>query len=60
MTVVTVLHRTEYRYARPVSFGPHRLMLRPRDSHDLQLLETKLAIQPAHAAPCVWWRTYQA
>ena len=47
MTVVTVRHRTEYRYARPVSFGPHRLMLRPRDSHDLRLLETKLAIQPA-------------
>jgi len=47
MTVVTVRHRTEYRYARPVNFGPHRLMLRPRDSHDLRLLETKLAIQPA-------------
>jgi hypothetical protein len=47
MTVVTVHHRTIYRYANPVQFGPHRLMLRPRDSHDLRLLDTNLAIQPA-------------
>ena len=47
MTVVTVRHRTVYRYANPVQFGPHRMMLRPRDSHDLRLLETNLAIQPA-------------
>jgi transglutaminase-like putative cysteine protease len=47
MTVVTVRHRTVYRYANPVQFGPHRLMLRPRDSHDLRLLETNLVIQPA-------------
>jgi transglutaminase-like putative cysteine protease len=47
MTIVTVRHRTAYRYANPVRFGTHRLMLRPRDSHDLRLLDTALAIEPA-------------
>ncbi len=47
MSVVTVRHKTVYRYARPVQFGTHRLMVRPRDSHDLRLLDTALLIQPA-------------
>ncbi|MEZ2410082.1 transglutaminase-like putative cysteine protease [Bosea sp. OAE752] len=41
-----VRHATTYRYAEPVSFGPHRLMLRPRDSFDLRLVDTALAISP--------------
>lgn len=28
-----VRHTTEYHYAEPVSFGRHRMMFRPRDSH---------------------------
>ena len=35
MTLLEVHHTTVYRYARPVRLGPHRAMLRPRDSHDL-------------------------
>ena len=46
MRSLTVRHTTVYRYAQPVSFGEHRLMFRPRDSHDLRLLETKLSISP--------------
>jgi transglutaminase-like putative cysteine protease len=46
MTILNVLHRTRYRYARQVSFGPHRLMMRPRDSHDLRLIDTSLTIDP--------------
>jgi transglutaminase-like putative cysteine protease len=46
-TTLDVRHQTTYQYARPVSFGEHRLMLRPRDSHDLRLLETTLEINPA-------------
>ncbi len=46
MTVLTVTHTTTYRYCRPVRFDPHRLMLRPRDSHDLRLLDTALSIHP--------------
>jgi transglutaminase-like putative cysteine protease len=46
MTILSVLHRTRYRYAKPVSFGAHRLMMRPRDSHDLRLIDTALTIAP--------------
>lgn len=47
MALLNVQHRTVYRYARPVSFGEHRFMCRPHDSHDLRLLRTALMIQPA-------------
>jgi transglutaminase-like putative cysteine protease len=47
MPILTVRHKTAYRYARPVQFGEHRLMFRPRDSHDLRLLDTALRIRPA-------------
>ena len=47
MAVLTIRHTTVYRYANPVRFGDHRLMFRPRDSHDLRLLSTGLDIQPA-------------
>jgi len=43
---LTVDHRTHYRYARPMKFGEHRLMIRPRDSHDLRLLDAALLVQP--------------
>jgi transglutaminase-like putative cysteine protease len=46
MPVIRVRHLTTYRYAQPVSFGEHRMMLRPRDSYDQRLLETSLAITP--------------
>jgi transglutaminase-like putative cysteine protease len=46
MKPLTVRHVTTYRYARPVAFGPHRLMLRPRDSHDLRLVGTELVLSP--------------
>ncbi len=47
MTRLTVRHVTLYRYRRPVGFGEHRLMFRPRDSHDLRLIRTVLTIEPA-------------
>lgn len=47
MKRLTISHRTVYRYARDVKFGPHRLVFRPRDSHDLRLVDTKLVIKPA-------------
>lgn len=49
MPTVSITHRTTYRYAEPVSFGEHRLMTRPRDSHDLRLVEATLAITPTAA-----------
>jgi transglutaminase-like putative cysteine protease len=46
MKRLTVRHSTVYRYARPVELGQHRLMLRPRDSHDLRLVEAELTLSP--------------
>jgi transglutaminase-like putative cysteine protease len=49
MKHLTVRHATTYRYARPVQFGPHRLMLRPRDSHDIRLVDAELMLSPPGA-----------
>src|SRR6266851_243404 len=46
MTILTIRHITTYQYKQPVSFGEHRMMLRPRESHDQRLLESKLEITP--------------
>lgn len=46
MTVFTVRHVTSYRYRRPVRFGEHRLMFRPRDSADQRLLHAGLRVDP--------------
>ena len=46
MPLLTIHHKTEYRYAHPVAFGEHRLMLRPRDGHDLRMLSGNLEIAP--------------
>lgn len=47
MRTFEIVHRTRYEYAAPVTLGEYRLMFRPRDSHDLRLLDTGLAIEPA-------------
>lgn len=44
-----LVHRSRFEYAQPVTLGEHRLMFRPRDSHDLRLLDTTLTIDPAAA-----------
>src|ERR1700724_4480214 len=46
MPVLTIHHKTEYRYTHPVAFGEHRIMLRPRDGHDLRVLSNRLEIEP--------------
>src|SRR5260370_19370480 len=46
MPLLTIHHKTEYRYANPVAFGEHRIMLRPRDGHDLRVLSGSLEIVP--------------
>jgi transglutaminase-like putative cysteine protease len=42
-----ISHSTSYRYSRPVALGPHRLMLRPRESQELRLRSMQLQIEPA-------------
>lgn len=46
MASLTIRHVTTYRYRRPVAFGEHRMMLRPRDSHVQRVLEARLRISP--------------
>ncbi len=41
-----ITHTTVYRYRQPVTFGEHRVMFRPRDSHDLRVLATDLVVSP--------------
>jgi transglutaminase-like putative cysteine protease len=50
MPLLTIHHKTEYRYAHPVAFGEHRIMLRPRDGHDLRVLSGNLEIVPEPAS----------
>ena len=60
-------HETRYRYARPVAFGPQRLLLRPRDSHGLKVEKASLAVGPSGDirwtydaySNCVCWFTPQ-
>lgn len=46
---IRVRHATRYAFNDGVTFGPHRLMLRPRDSFDLRIVRTGLAIDPPAA-----------
>jgi transglutaminase-like putative cysteine protease len=46
MSRYAIQHRTHYRYARPVELGVHRLMVRPKDSHDLRLEDATLTLSP--------------
>jgi transglutaminase-like putative cysteine protease len=49
MSFLTIRHDTIYRYSEPVGLGAHRMMFRPRESHDLKLLKTNLTILPQPA-----------
>jgi transglutaminase-like putative cysteine protease len=46
MRTFHIHHRTQYTYDRPVSFGVHHLMIRPRDGHDMRILESSLSVTP--------------
>ncbi len=46
MEELLIRHRTSYRYQVPVQLGPHRLMLRPRESCDVRLKAFDLTILP--------------
>jgi transglutaminase-like putative cysteine protease len=50
MSLLTVRHLTVYRYSKPVGLGEHRMMFRPRESHDLKLVKAKLEITPSPAS----------
>lgn len=47
LTTLNIYHRTTYRYRELVSPGPHRLMLRPRESRELRLVASEVTATPA-------------
>ena len=49
ITILTVRHVTVYRYRAPGGFGDHRMMFRPRDGYDQNVLDETLtiALEPA-------------
>ncbi|MEQ8639773.1 MAG: transglutaminase family protein [Alphaproteobacteria bacterium] len=47
MITLSIHHQTSYRYRTPLAFGPHRLMLRPRESRTLRLIAHDLELTPA-------------
>lgn len=52
MKRLRIIHKTEYHYNEPVSFGPHRVMMRPREGHDVRIVLGRLEVEPK---PTVRW-----
>jgi transglutaminase-like putative cysteine protease len=46
MTFLTVQHRTTYFYRQMVELGPHRMMLRPRETRDLSVVSSVVEVSP--------------
>jgi YD repeat-containing protein len=67
MARLGILHETRYAYARPIGFGTHRLLIRPRDSHAIRIVEASLQTSLPGATRwtydavgnCVCWFTPQ-
>jgi len=46
LTVLSIRHKTAYRFGGQVSLNPHRLLLRPREGRDLRLLSNLIHLTP--------------
>lgn len=49
-----IVHRTYYNFSQPVTLGPHTLILRPREDHELRIESFELSIAPN--ATLLWQR----
>jgi transglutaminase-like putative cysteine protease len=47
MQLLKISHLTEYGFPAPVELLPHRLLLRPREGHDVRIVSSRLEIVPA-------------
>ena len=54
MQQLKVSHLTEYTFANYVTLEPHRLLIRPREGHDIRILSSRLDITPAYKIR--WYR----
>lgn len=48
MQRLRINHLTVYQFSSPVTLQPHRLLLRPREGHDVRIESSQLDILPAH------------
>src|SRR6516162_3022254 len=46
MKRLRLIHHTTYHYTQPVRFGPHRVMMRPREGHDVRMVGARVVIEP--------------
>jgi hypothetical protein len=46
LITLKIRHKTTYRFHTAVCLGPHRLMLRPRESRDLRLISNSVTVTP--------------
>ena len=46
MSWLHIIQDTTYRYKKAVRFGPHRLVLRPREGHDVRIEQIRVEIEP--------------
>ncbi len=53
MRRLNIGHVTEYRFSQPVALQPHRLLLRPRENHNVRIESSVLDISPDHT---VQWK----
>lgn len=54
VTKLRIHHETVYTYTKRVRFGPHRLVIRPREGHDLRVEFMELSVSPP--AQTTWIR----
>lgn len=52
MAEISIIHKTAYAFPSLVTLGPHRMMLRPRETRELKLLSFELRISPE--ADVIW------
>jgi transglutaminase-like putative cysteine protease len=48
MRRIQIIHTTEYHYPEPVTLLSHRLLVRPREGHDVRIESARLEISPAY------------
>lgn len=49
MRRIDIEHTTKYFYPEPVEFLPHKLLVRPREGHDIRIESSSLKISPAYS-----------
>ena len=47
MKRIRIRHLTQYLFSEAVEFSEHRLLLRPREGHDVRIASSRLEVSPA-------------